>query len=131
MKHFIYIYHRITEWYIKKKEYDIPVVYGLAAISLLQLLNITTLILLGTFLLSIKLKVEKVWVFIAFFVIVALNYFLVAKSQRSTKLIEKWESEEKTNKKLKINRGYIIVIYTLLSFVICLFCAIQFSPKNW
>ena len=129
MKIFIYLYYRIYGFYLSKKERDIPGLYALCMITLVQLFNLSTFIFVFEFLFRIKGDNDKYWAFIGFFVILIINYFLIVNRNYSNELFEKWRNEE--TKELRMKRGILISAYLISSLIICLYSAVHFSPKRW
>lgn len=129
MKPFIYIYFRTRESYIRWKENDIPGVYALAVISLFQLLNLMSFMLIYCNFSSLKLKIPKSWIFFTFLGLVLLNYIFV-NTNSSKKLTSYWKQEEKVNQLLKMKRGWFVLLYFTSSIAILIFCIVCCSQKN-
>ena len=127
---YAYIYYRIYYYYVSKNEREIPGIYALAAVSLIQIFNAMTLVFATLYLNSFRWHPSKWWALLSFFLIILVNYFVLMRSNYAKELIDKWKQQEH-EKLLKQKRGYFVLLYIIISFIVGIYSAVLFSPKNW
>lgn len=115
MVFFDYIYYRIYSLYLNKFKDDIPMVYSISALSLVQYFNLFfVLTLLGKVnFLSIHLVSRNGSIYL-FLILLAINFFRYHFWCKYESLLDKWSCEKIS---VKSFRGKAILIYFLLSMI--------------
>ena len=112
MKFFNYCFYRISKAY-SKWEPNIYHISGMAVVNLCQLFNLMSLITIIFIILKIKFPPEFI-LYIGLPIFIISNFF-ISSEKKYLQLAKKWENENPKYIKLK---GYLILLYVLLSLVI-------------
>ena len=121
MRLFDYIYYRTYYLYFYKWKDDDPKIYAIGLISLLQFLNILTLLFFYLHLINTKIHIYRIYAVAFFFVIIALNFYRYRDSGYNFRLLEnKWKNEISIKRKIF---GYLIICYIILSIFISIMSA--------
>ena len=116
-----YLFYFLQAKYKKWGEVDVPKVYALVIITLLQFVNLLSVLLCGVILeiLSIKL-LEKKTALITFALILLANYFYIFQIRGSNAIIARQAQKEIRNRNLKVFAlsyiiGSIVLIVILMT----------------
>ncbi len=110
MYFFDYMFYRVAQFYVKtgleKKDHEI---YSRAVVSILQTINISTLLLL------FSITYHPVFGGVLAVTIDILNSIFLYNSKKLKKYKERWDGEEKRIRKIK---GVLIIIYMIASLIL-------------
>lgn len=123
---FDYMYYRTYDIYQRKWKENMPWIYALCFVSLMQILNIMIVGLSLFALLQVKLGVEKITILGLCAVIIGYNY---SRYKRITfgELEKRWKDESFQQRK---RRGWLIILYILISFPITMFLFAELGKIN-
>jgi hypothetical protein len=113
MRYFDYIYYRVYETYQKWKEPD-PWIYASMLVVILQFLNLLLLFLVIEELFNLSANL-KPFIIVLMIALIGLNFQRYHKVTIFEKLKVIWKDEQKET---KINKGWYIVLYIILSLLI-------------
>ena len=108
---FDYIYYRVYYLYLYKWKDDDPKVYSVTLVSLLQAMNLVSLMFLLLFFLDERITVNKLYSISFFLILIALNFYRYRK-RNFHYLEKKWMDK---NRKSRLLFGYSILIYLVFS----------------
>lgn len=111
---FEYIYYRIYSTYKYKWKENMPGVYAVGAVSVLQISNISSLIITTKLFFGYNLQYDYFHEGIFGIILLIFNYFRFASSSQYTNYEKKWKGEKSFIKKV---RGILIIIYMVLSIL--------------
>jgi dolichol kinase len=124
---FDYIYYRTYFLYKYKWKDDDPKIYSISLVTLMQALNLLSLVFILMYFRKEKLIIDTKFSLILFFVLLGLNFFRYRSEGHFQKFLAKWSKEENSR---RIWRGYFIIIYILLSIGVCIKSAFLSSTIN-
>ncbi|MDP3444260.1 MAG: hypothetical protein Q8T08_15490 [Ignavibacteria bacterium] len=124
---FAYLYYRIYATYKHKWKDSVPGVYAVCILSLLQGLNILSVIYVFEILNKQDLGIKKIYYGLLMAALIALNYYRFNFLTRFSELEKKWVDE---SKQMKTSRGILVMIYIFLSVFLTLFLADYLSENN-
>lgn len=117
MKVFDYIYYRIYWIYQYKWKESMPNLYSIGAISVLQMINISSVIFLAVFLFNPDFHINKYFGVIFIFGFWLLNHLRYKNNRSFYNLEKQWNNEPRN---IRIKRGILVFLYILLSWVVIL-----------
>lgn len=123
---FEYFFYRVYDLYTRHGEKDVPVFYGIAVLTLFQMLSIIVIILIyilisGNLLSDINFEL---WVLGIVFVI---NYIYFMRNDRHRKIIKHYSQESKVQRK---KRGIFILVYVIAVVIMLLYTVEQVRILN-
>ncbi len=125
MKLLEYIFFFVFKKYQQWGESSIPGVYALCFISILQILNVFTILLIGLSVNVIESQGNKSYFFVAiYFCFLFFNYYYVYKIKGVNLILNDYTKNEKSNTQLRII-SFSYVILTVMLFLICLIIYIK------
>lgn len=124
---FNYLYYRIFSTYKYKWKDNIPGVYAVCILSILQFFNILSVLYTVETFSMLDLNMKKIYYGLFVGIIIALNYYRYNFLTLFCKLEKKWKNEPKN---IRIVRGYFVITYILLSVFIILYLANYTSSNN-
>jgi hypothetical protein len=113
-----FLYYFVYRQYQKWGEKDIPEVYALCFIALLQLFNVITLCIIALLLHMVGVSIlNKYYYFVLYFVFLALNYNYLYKIKGGPEVLNEMYGKKEVNNRTKfITLTYVIV--SLASFTL-------------
>lgn len=119
---YYYIFNRVRNFYISSGEKDVPGLYGLGIVMLLQFLTIFCLVILPERLQFEKFPFDKSLIIIIMLAVLALNYTLIYVFNSPEKINERINNLNKAARKAVIIVSWIHIIFTvgLIVFLACL-----------
>ena len=124
---FDYFYYRSCQFYSRfKSEKEIAHITSGLLLSLFQTLNVVLLFLLGCAILKVKFSTEKTTILGLCAFVMIYNYF---RYKRITfgELEKRWKDEPFQQRK---RRGWLIILYILISFPITMFLFAELGKMN-
>lgn len=115
-----YIFFLVFKKYQQWGEYHIPGVYAICFISVLQTLNVITILLIGLSVNMIDIHSIRNYVFaLIYFFSLFFNYYYLYKIKGINRILYNLSKEGKSKTRLRV-ASFSYVILTVLVFIICL-----------
>ena len=123
---FEYFFYRVYDLYTRHGEKDVPVFYGIAVLTLFQMLSIIVIILIyilisGNLLSDINFEL---WVLGIVFI---FNYAYFMRNGRHRKIVNHYSQESKSQRK---KRGIFTLVYVVAVVIMLLYTVEQVRVLN-
>lgn len=133
LKLFDYIYLKVADYYKKNTKDDDYFVMGIVIVSIMQMINLLTIILVGSiFIENIKnaltnenLEKNKIISFVIITVLLLLNYIRYSRITNHQKLSNAFSVF--SNRAYGITVGKTVIVYIILSFISLVYVAIIYK----
>lgn len=125
---FAYLYYRIYAIYKYKWKDDVPGVYAICILSLLQGFNILSALFVAEIITKLDFEINKIYYGLLIAALITLNYFRFNYLNNFNELEKKWRDEPS---KQKISLGVIVLVYILMSFLLIIYLADYVSGIRW
>lgn len=113
---FDYLYYRTYRTYLHKWKDNMPWLYALCLVTILQVFNLSTFLFVYIFIASSSYRPNKLHGVVIFFVLFFINRVRYTSDKTGYKsLSEKWDKEAGIQRERK---GYLVVSYVIVSFVV-------------
>ncbi len=110
---FDYIYYRVYHLYLIKWKDDDPKLYSVTLVSLLQGMNLVSIMFFLLFILGERIEINKLYSTGFFIILILLNFYRYRDKAKGYRFFEdKWQEQNKNN---QILLGYSIFIYLIVS----------------
>lgn len=117
---FAYLYYRIYAIYKYKWNDNVPGVYAVCIISLLQGFNILSVLFAVELFAQLDFEIRKIYYGLLIIVLIAFNYYRFNLLTNFSELEKKWRDEAV---QIKILRGVLVLFYISASIFLILFLA--------